>query len=91
MLPDLLRAFVTRLATAQTSSFAQSLILPFAYLVYQQLDTVLGLLEGMSVPVAGQREPRPALDVLITSWCENSDVFQGFWNIKVRCVSVSIE
>lgn len=87
VLPDLLRAFVTRLATAQTSSFAQSLILPFAYLVHQQLDTVLSLLESMTVPGQGSLPARSALEVLLTSWCEHADVFQGFWQIKVRCVS----
>lgn len=90
VLPNLLRAFVTRLATAQTSSFAQSLILPFAYLVHQQLDTVLDLLEGMTVPASGTSAARPALEVLLSSWCEHADVFQGFWQIKVRSVRVIV-
>ncbi|SCV67876.1 BQ2448_5487 [Microbotryum intermedium] len=87
VLPDLLKAFVTRLATAETASFSQfpqSLILPFAYLVHKQADTVLSLLEDITV--ASPSGPRPALQVLLSSWSENVDVFQGFWALKASYV-----
>ncbi|KAI5481652.1 Importin 9 [Pseudohyphozyma bogoriensis] len=83
VLPDLLKAFVTRLATAETPSFSQSLILPFAYLIHTQADTVLSLLEGVQVASG-----RPALEVLLTAWCDNVDVFQGYWGLKVSTVAM---
>nr|KAK4053501.1 hypothetical protein OIV83_001668 [Microbotryomycetes sp. JL201] len=83
VLPELLKAFVTRLASSTTSSFSQSLILPFAYLAREQLDTVLSLLESIEV------QGRAALDILLTSWCETAPVLQGFWNIKVSTVALS--
>ncbi|BGP14490.1 hypothetical protein JCM10213v2_002439 [Rhodosporidiobolus nylandii] len=89
VLPDLLQAFVTRLATAQTAMFSQSLILPFAYLISQQLDTVLSLLEGLTVPSGPDSAPRAALEVLLSNWCDNSPDFQGSWNQKVSSVALS--
>ncbi|BGP06448.1 hypothetical protein JCM10049v2_002270 [Rhodotorula toruloides] len=86
VLPDLLRAFVTRLATAETAMFTQSLVLPFAYLVHQQLDTVLSLLENLTIPGP---PPRPALEVLLTSWCDFAGDFQGYWNQKVSAVGLA--
>ncbi|KAM0754424.1 ARM repeat-containing protein [Meredithblackwellia eburnea MCA 4105] len=83
VLPDLLRAFVTRLATAKTASFAQSLILPFAYLAHSQSDTVLTLLEGIDVPGSGS-----ALQILLNKWCDNVEVLQGYWNQKVSTVGL---
>ncbi|GAA6037267.1 hypothetical protein JCM8097_008653 [Rhodosporidiobolus ruineniae] len=89
VLPDLLQAFVIRLATAQTAMFSQSLILPFAYLIHSQLDTVLSLLENLTVPGGAGEAPRPALEVLLSNWCDNSTDFQGFWNQKVSSVALS--
>ncbi|GAA5887335.1 hypothetical protein JCM6882_002496 [Rhodosporidiobolus microsporus] len=89
VLPDLLQAFVTRLATAQTAMFSQSLILPFAYLIHQQLDTVVSLLEGLTVSGATGEAPRQALEVLLTAWCESAPDFQGYWNQKVSSVALS--
>lgn len=62
----------------------QSLILPFAYLLSEQANTVLGLLEGIVVPAQGTKPARSALELLLSTWCENVDVFQGYWNLKVR-------
>ncbi|ORY73226.1 ARM repeat-containing protein [Leucosporidium creatinivorum] len=89
VLPQLLEAFVNRLTTAKTASFSQSLILPFAYLVHTQLDTVISLLEGITVPPQGSTPAQPALHVLLSSWCDNVDVFQGFWNLKVSTVAMT--
>jgi hypothetical protein len=66
------------------------LILPFAYLVHQQLDTVVTLLEGIVVPGQGSAPARAGLEVLLTSWCDNVDVFQGYWNLKVRYVESAV-
>ncbi|GAA5974253.1 hypothetical protein JCM11641_003356 [Rhodosporidiobolus odoratus] len=89
VLPGLLQAFVTRLATAQTAMFSQSLILPFAYLIQQQPDTVLSLLENLTVPSGSGNPPRSALEVLLSSWCDYSSDFQGYWNQKVSSVALS--
>ena len=78
VLPALLTALVNRLATAQTASFAQSLILPFAFLIHGQRDVVLDLLATLSV------DGKPALEVLATAWADNVDTFQGFWNTRIR-------
>ncbi|KAK4699259.1 importin-9, partial [Phenoliferia sp. Uapishka_3] len=88
VLPDLLKAFVTRLATAETASFSQSLILPFAYLAHTQADNILTLLEGISVPGVGSAPPAPALQILLAKWCDTVEVFQGYWNLKVNTVGL---
>lgn len=62
---------------------SKSLVLPFAYLVHTQLDTVISLLEGITVPAHGNSPAQPALHVLLSAWCDNVGVFQGFWNLKV--------
>lgn len=84
VLPQLLEAFVKRLATAETASFSQSLILPFAYLLQAGPDDVLALLEGIRVDGRAGEPARSGLEVLLTSWCDNVDFFQGYWNLKVR-------
>ncbi|KPV76594.1 uncharacterized protein RHOBADRAFT_52581 [Rhodotorula graminis WP1] len=89
VLPDLLQAFVTRLATAQTAMFTQSLVLPFAYLIHQQLENVLSLLESLAVPSGAGQPGRPALEVLLSAWCDYAGDFQGFWNQKVSSVALS--
>ncbi|TFY66382.1 hypothetical protein EVG20_g4698, partial [Dentipellis fragilis] len=82
VLPELLEAMLNRMATAKTATFLQSLIIPFAFLIYNQRDTVLNLVEGVSV--AG----RPALDVLLNTWCENAETFQGFWPTRVSSLAL---
>lgn len=79
VLPELLQAMVRRMTTAKTATFVQSLVIPFAYLVQSERDTVLSLLEGIDV------NGRSGLDILIQTWCENAEVFQGFWPSRVRC------
>ena len=49
VLPELLQAMVHRMQTAKTATFVQSLVIPFAFLVQTECDTVLSLLEGMNV------------------------------------------
>ncbi|GAA5933997.1 karyopherin KAP114 [Sporobolomyces koalae] len=90
VLPDLLKAFVNRLATAQTAMFTQSMVLPFAYVIDQQLDTALSLLESIVVPpqTPGAAQ-QPALEVLLSAWCDYASDFQGFWNQKLSTVALT--
>lgn len=83
ILPDLLQALVTRLSTAVTATFSQSLILPFAYLIGSQADVVLNLLESISI------DGRSGSQILLNAWCDNAEYFQGFWNNRVRSVALS--
>lgn len=78
VLPELLRAMVQRMVSAKTATFVQSLVIPFAFLMQQERDTVLSLLENIDV------NGRSGLDILIQTWCENAEVFQGFWPSRVR-------
>jgi len=64
---------VTRMTSAKTASFVQSLVIPFTFLLNSQRDTVLSLLEEMNI------SGRTGLDVLVQTWCENAETFQGFW------------
>ncbi|KAI0964512.1 hypothetical protein AcW1_001317 [Taiwanofungus camphoratus] len=77
VLPDLLQAMIRRMVVAQTATFIQSLVIPFAFLIHNQRDVVLSLLESTLV------DNRSALDILIQTWCENAETFQGFWAIRV--------
>ena len=60
----------------------QSLIIPFAFLIHNQRDTVLDLLEGQSV------DDTPALEILIRTWCENAETFQGFWAPRISTLAL---
>ncbi|KAG5644159.1 hypothetical protein DXG03_009054 [Asterophora parasitica] len=73
VLPQLLQAMISRMVTAKTATFLQSLVVPFAFLINNQRDTILSLLESMTV------NGRSGLDILIQTWCENAETFQGFW------------
>ncbi|KAI0253279.1 ARM repeat-containing protein [Lactifluus subvellereus] len=84
VLPDLLQAMLVRMQTAQTATFLQSLIIPFAFLVYNHRDAVLDLLESMRVGEEG----RSGLDVLLNTWCENAATFQGFWPTRISALAL---
>ncbi|KAI0721417.1 ARM repeat-containing protein [Cerioporus squamosus] len=83
VLPQLLEAMIRRMRTAKTATFLQSLIIPFAFLIHNQRDTVLNLLEGLSV------DGTPALEILIRTWCENAETFQGFWAPRISTLALS--
>ncbi|KAI0829067.1 ARM repeat-containing protein [Trametes gibbosa] len=83
VLSQLLQAMVTRMKTAKTATFLQSLIIPFAFLIYNQRDTVLSLLESTNV------DGRSGLDILIQTWCENAETFQGFWPTRISTLALS--
>jgi len=90
VLPELLQAMVGRMTSAKTATFLQvstvflpkyrtvahgliqSLVVPFCFLIHNQRDTVLSLLESTDV------QGRSGLDILIHTWCENAETFQGY-------------
>ncbi|KAI0756104.1 ARM repeat-containing protein [Daedaleopsis nitida] len=82
VLPRLLEAMVGRMRTAKTATFLQSLTIPFAFLIHNQRDTVLGLLEGQTI------DGTPALEILIRTWCENAETFQGFWPPRISTLAL---
>ncbi|KAF8215831.1 ARM repeat-containing protein [Mycena galopus ATCC 62051] len=82
VLPQLLQAMVGRMTTAKTATFLQSLVIPFAFLIHNQRDTVLDLLESMNV------QGRSGLDILIQTWCENAETFQGFWPSRISTMGL---
>ncbi|KAH9046970.1 ARM repeat-containing protein [Lactarius deliciosus] len=86
VLPDLLQAMLVRMRTAQTATFLQSLIVPFAFLVYSHRDAALDLLEATRVGEG--EEGRSGLDVLLNTWCENATTFQGFWPTRVSALAL---
>lgn len=63
--------------------------MPFAYLLHQQPDTVLSLLENLTVPGPTGQPPQPALAVLLSHWCDYANDFQGYWNQKVFSVAMA--
>ncbi|KAH8992921.1 ARM repeat-containing protein, partial [Lactarius akahatsu] len=86
VLPDLLQAMLVRMRTAQTATFLQSLVVPFAFLVYSHRDAALDLLEATRVGEG--EEGRSGLDVLLNTWCENATTFQGFWPTRVSALAL---
>ncbi|KAF8167572.1 armadillo-type protein [Crassisporium funariophilum] len=83
VLPQLLQAMVTRMTNAKTATFLQSLVIPFAFLINNQRDTVLTLLESMDIG------GRSGLDILIQTWCENAETFQGFWPSRISTLALT--
>ncbi|KAJ1302683.1 hypothetical protein OPQ81_002999 [Rhizoctonia solani] len=82
VLPELLQAMVTRIDSAKTATFLQSLIVPFALLIYTQRDNVLNLLESTSV------NSKSGLEVLIHAWCENAEMLQGNWPSRISALAL---
>ncbi|KAF8963883.1 armadillo-type protein [Flammula alnicola] len=83
VLPQLLQAMISRMINAKTATFLQSLVVPFAFLINNQRDTVLSLLESMDI------NGRNALDILVQTWCENAETFQGFWPSRVSTLALT--
>ncbi|KAL5640264.1 hypothetical protein ACGC1H_007512 [Rhizoctonia solani] len=82
VLPELLQAMVTRIDSAKTATFLQSLIVPFAFLIHTQRDNVLDLLESTSVG------SKSGLEVLIHAWCENAEMLQGNWPTRISTLAL---
>ncbi|KAF8753686.1 ARM repeat-containing protein [Rhizoctonia solani] len=82
VLPELLQAMVTRIDSAKTATFLQSLIVPFAFLIHTQRDNVLNLLESTSV------NSKSGLEVFIHAWCENAEMLQGNWPSRISTLAL---
>lgn len=95
VLPELLNAMAQRLATAQTASFIQSLIVPIAYLLHdndEQAKEVMDLLESMQVAPSVQNptaESGNGLEVLCKKWVDNVETLQGFWAQRVSALALA--
>lgn len=63
-------------------SFLQSLVVPFNFLIHNQRDTILGLLESSDV------EGDSGLNVFVQTLCENVETFQGFWPSRVSTLAL---
>jgi len=83
VLPELLQAMVGRMTSAKTATFLQRLVIPFAFLIHNQHDTVLSLLESTDI------QGRSGLDILIHTWCENAETFQGYWPTRISNLALS--
>lgn len=47
-------------------------------------DTVLALLESTNV------DGRSGLDILVQTWCENAETFQGFWPNRISNLALTL-
>lgn len=66
----------------------QSLIVPLAYLIHTQFDATLSLLESTPIDIENS-QPVLALEVLLKSWAENAETFQGSWAIRVSTLALA--
>lgn len=95
VLPELLNAMVQRVATAQTATFTQSLIVPVAYLIHdndEQAKQVMDLLESIQVAPSAENasaESGNGLVVLCKKWVDNVETFQGFWAQRVSALALA--
>ncbi|KAF6754194.1 armadillo-type protein [Ephemerocybe angulata] len=83
VLPQLLEAMLKAMTTAKTASFTQSLVVPFAFLINNQRDTVLDLIEPINI------NGRSGLDILLNTWCENAETFQGYWPSRISTLALT--
>jgi len=79
-LPELLKAVAGRLAIATAANLIQSLILVFARLVIARPKDVVDFLASTTI---GSRN---GLEVVMTGWLENSNVFSGYSEIRQKYV-----
>ncbi|KAI8632462.1 ARM repeat-containing protein [Xylariaceae sp. FL1651] len=82
-LPQLLQAVASRLATAETATFIQSLILVFARLSLVGAHDVVEFLS--TIQINGQS----GLQVVLTKWLENSVNFAGYDEIRQNVIALS--
>ncbi|KIP03840.1 hypothetical protein PHLGIDRAFT_31632 [Phlebiopsis gigantea 11061_1 CR5-6] len=88
ILPELLGAMVRRMSSVKTATFVQSLVIPFAYLIHAgHRDTVLNLLHQMVVPTPSGTQ-KSGLDILLQTWTENAETFQGFWASRISTLAL---
>ncbi|GAP92317.1 putative importin-beta domain-containing protein [Rosellinia necatrix] len=82
-LPQLLQAVANRLATAETATFIQSLILVFARLSLVGAQDVVEFLT--TIQINGQ----VGLQVVLSKWLENSVNFAGYDEIRQNVIALS--
>ncbi|KAJ6263790.1 hypothetical protein Dda_2362 [Drechslerella dactyloides] len=82
-LPVLLQGVAKRLATAAATNLIQSLIVVFARLVIKQPVDVVDFLATNPI---GERS---GLQVVLSAWLENSNVFSGYAEIKQNVVALA--
>jgi len=87
VLPELLQTLANRIPSAQTATFIQSLIIPFAFLIHSHRDIVLSLLESLTVS-ASPSISENGLEILIRTWCEYAESFVGFWASRISIVAL---
>ncbi|KAG9295192.1 hypothetical protein G9A89_006173 [Geosiphon pyriformis] len=83
VLPELLRAVTARLETAKTPTFIQSMVIIFAHLIIIQLETVVNFLSNLEF------NERNGLELLLSTWFENYESFQGYYSLKVSAIALS--
>ncbi|CCA73674.1 related to KAP114-Member of the karyopherin-beta family, nuclear import [Serendipita indica DSM 11827] len=83
MMQPLLEVIVKRLSTAKTATGTQSLIIPFAFLIHKEPDSVLGLLESTAI------DGQSGLQVLLRAWCENAETFIGNWSTRMSHIALT--
>lgn len=63
--------------------------MPLAFLIHTDLAATLSILENILLPAPHSSDPVTALEVLLRSWCENSETFQGSWAIRISSLAMS--
>lgn len=61
---------------------AKSLIIPIIFLVYNETNDILTLLETTSYA------DKTTLSIFINNWCENAETFQGFWPQRLSTLAL---
>ncbi|PWN19599.1 ARM repeat-containing protein [Microstroma glucosiphilum] len=93
ILPGLLDGMVRRLSKVKTASFAQSLIVPFAFLMKDQCQVVVQLLKGINVAVEDEegnsQGQATGLAVLGKKWMDNAETLQGYWAQKTSTIALA--
>ena len=51
-------------------------------MIYTHRDNVLDILESFTVE--GVEPPKTGLEMLIATWTENAEAFQGLWSQRIR-------
>lgn len=95
VLPELLNAMVRRLATAQTATFIQSLIVPIAFLMHnndEQAKQIMDLLESIQIAPSAEDlagESGNGLEIMCKKWVDNVETFQGFWSQRISALGLA--
>ncbi|KAK4689861.1 importin-9, partial [Tremellales sp. Uapishka_1] len=79
---------LVRVSFAHPHPPLQSLVLPFAYLFGTEYTQSTIDLLGFSVTLP-DGSTKPALELVLSAWCETSDTIAGSWNIRVSNLGMS--